>query len=423
VACRRGTAWERDASGKAATPITHVVIVCQETRGAKAHAADGCPTARRCHSPNRRTSAPTAHVGPKLATEREVWHSLGALQKGGALTGAKDIAVSSRFKTREEAAWNQALLERFLDGAPLGIIVLDTDLRFLRVNSRATTMLGIAEDALRGDRFKDALPAMFNELEAILTDVVVGGTARLGVETSAPTFRSRDQPRRYLGSYYPLKEPDGTVIGVGCMFTDITEQRAAEHALADSEAQRDAILGEMLRAEEAERSRLALGLHDDTIQVLCALLVLLDQTIPLALRHNETEIGSRLKAARDVLAGATDRARHLMFELHPSVLHQRGLNAAVTALADDIVPADQRNVDDRHPRHTLFLGARRAHLPRRERSARQRSQALPGRMLQRPSAPNTRGSWQASSETTGADFPADPQGLPCPIRFTSACTR
>jgi PAS domain S-box-containing protein len=252
------------------------------------------------------------------------------------MTGAKDIAVSSRFKTREEAAWNQALLERFLDGAPLGIIVLDPDLRFLRVNSRATAMLGIAEDALRGDRFKDALPAMFNELEAILTDVVLGGTARLAVETSAPAFRSRDQPRRYLGSYYPLKEPDGTVIGVGCMFTDITEQRAAEHALADSEAQRDAILGEMLRAEEAERSRLALGLHDDTIQVLCALLLLLDQTIPLALRHDQTEIGLRLKAARDVLAGATDRARLLMFELHPSVLHQRGLNAAVTALADDI---------------------------------------------------------------------------------------
>ena len=252
------------------------------------------------------------------------------------ITGAKDIAVASRFKSRDEAAWNQALLERFLDGAPLGIIVLDADLRFLRVNSRATAMLGIAENALRGDRFKDALPAMFDELEAILTDVVVGGTGRLGVETSAPTLRSRDQPRRYLGSYYPLKEPDGTVIGVGCMFTDITEQRAAEHALADSEAQRDAILSEMLRAEEAERSRLALGLHDDTIQVLCALLLLLDQTIPLALRHDQTEIGLRLKGARDVLAGATERARRLMFELHPSVLHQRGLNAAVTALADDI---------------------------------------------------------------------------------------
>lgn len=252
------------------------------------------------------------------------------------MTGAKDIAVASRFKSREEAAWNQALLERFLDGAPLGIIVLDHDLRFLRVNSRAAAMLGIAENALRGDRFKDALPAMFDELEAILTDVVVGGTGRLGVETSAPTLRSRDQPRRYLGSYYPLKEPDGTVIGVGCMFTDITEQRAAEHALADSEAQRDAILSEMLRAEEAERSRLALGLHDDTIQVLCALLLLLDQTIPLALRHDQTEIGLRLKGAREVLAGATERARRLMFELHPSVLHQRGLNAAVNALADDI---------------------------------------------------------------------------------------
>ena len=265
-----------------------------------------------------------------------MWHSDGVqLQKEARTTGTKDITLATRSKTREEAAWNQALLERFLDGAPLGIIVLDPDLRFLRVNSRATAMLGIAERALTGAPFKDALPAMFAELEEILTDVAVGGKARLAVETSAPTPRSRNQLRRYLGSYYPLHEPDGSVIGVGCMFTDITEQRAAEHALADSEAQRDAILGEMLRAEEAERSRLALGLHDDTIQVLCALMLLLDRMIPLALRRGQTEIGSRLKDARDVLGGATERARRLMFELHPSLLHERGLNAAVAALADD----------------------------------------------------------------------------------------
>ena len=263
---------------------------------------------------------------------------------------------------------------------------------------------------------------MFNELEAILTDVVVGGTSRLGVETSAPTFRSRDQPRRYLGSYYPLKEPDGTVIGVGCMFTDITEQRAAERALADSEAQRDAILGEMLRAEEAERSRLALGLHDDTIQVLCALLVLLDQTIPLALRHNETEIGSRLKAARDVLAGATDRARHLMFELHPSVLHQRGLNAAVTALADDI--ARQINATS-----TIDIPDTRYSWELEELTYRVVSEALAN---VRKHSRAERFSVHLSEHPRelagvvrddGRGFPVDPQGLPCPIRFTSACTR
>jgi signal transduction histidine kinase len=35
-----------------------------------------------------------------------------------------------------------------------------------------------------------------------------------------------------------------------------------------------------------------------------------------------------------VLESATERARRLMFELHPTLLDQRGLNAALTALAD-----------------------------------------------------------------------------------------
>jgi signal transduction histidine kinase len=271
-----------------------------------------------------------------VAIEVVSWQSMGASFGSEACgLGSKDSSRMSSPKTYEHPAWDRALLERFLDGAPIGLVVLDPELRFLRVNSRAAVMLGVAEQALIGDRFEDALPAMFAELEGIVTDIVAGGEAWLAVETSAPTPRSGDAPRRYLASYYPLEGPGGGLIGVGCMFADITEQRAAEHALADSEKQRDVILGEMLRAEEAERSRLALGLHDDTIQVMCALLVLLDRVIPLALRHEETEISSQLQEARRVLLDATDRARRLMFDLHPSLLHQRGLNAALTALADD----------------------------------------------------------------------------------------
>ena len=35
-----------------------------------------------------------------------------------------------------------------------------------------------------------------------------------------------------------------------------------------------------------------------------------------------------------MLASATERARRLMFELHPTLLDQRGLRAALTALAE-----------------------------------------------------------------------------------------
>jgi signal transduction histidine kinase len=128
--------------------------------------------------------------------------------------------------------------------------------------------------------------------------------------------------------------PNGAVNGVGCLFVDITEQRDAEDALHDSEENRRLIFGQMLRAEEAERARIALDLHDDTIQVLAASLLMTDGAIALAGRRDETEIATRLNQARDVLASATERARRLMFELHPTLLDQRGLGAALTALAE-----------------------------------------------------------------------------------------
>ena len=89
----------------------------------------------------------------------------------------------------------------------------------------------------------------------------------------------------------------------------------------------------MLRAEESQRSQLSLELHDDTIQVLCALLLQFDRMIPLAEGAGQSEIVKRLQNSREILAGATARARKLMFTLHPDALEERGLRIAITACA------------------------------------------------------------------------------------------
>jgi PAS domain S-box-containing protein len=237
--------------------------------------------------------------------------------------------------SRQDAPQEWALLDRVLDGSPVGIVVLDRELRFLRVNTRASDMFGVDEQEHAGHLVADVLPEMFAEITDILADIIAGGTPHVAIETSAPKIGAATPPRLYLAYYYPLAADDA-VIGVGCMFFDITEQRVAEGALIDSEAQRRAILGHMLRVEESERSRLALELHDDTIQVLCALLLQFDGMIPLAQRTGQEEMAARLETSRGVLSTATDRARKLMFELHPNVLPERGLRVAITALADEI---------------------------------------------------------------------------------------
>jgi signal transduction histidine kinase len=233
------------------------------------------------------------------------------------------------FTVVEVAPQERGLLELVLDGVPLAIVLLDRELRIVRANTRAAAMLGVSETESVNRGFGEVLPMMTPMLGRDLEDILAGSAPRLGVELSLP-------PRRFLTSYFPLMAPNGAVNGVGCLFVDITEQRDAEDALHDSEENRRLIFGQMLRAEEAERARIALDLHDDTIQVLAASLMMTDGAIALAGRREEVEIATRLNQARDVLASATERARRLMFELYPTLLDQRGLRAALTALAEQI---------------------------------------------------------------------------------------
>ena len=90
----------------------------------------------------------------------------------------------------------------------------------------------------------------------------------------------------------------------------------------------------MLRAEEAERSRIATELHDDTVQVMTASLFALDRVALIARRSENHQIESAVTLTRATLEEATARTRRLMFELRPAILHEHGLVAAVNVLAD-----------------------------------------------------------------------------------------
>lgn len=112
---------------------------------------------------------------------------------------------------------------------------------------------------------------------------------------------------------------------------DASERVEAERALRESEQQR---LTSMLHAEQAERARIAVELHDDTVQVMTATLLALDRATRACLRADNAAIEQAIAGARTTLGEAIDRTRRLMFELHPTILHEQGVFAAVTVLAE-----------------------------------------------------------------------------------------
>ncbi|MDX6544625.1 MAG: hypothetical protein QOG02_399, partial [Gaiellales bacterium] len=106
------------------------------------------------------------------------------------------------------------------------------------------------------------------------------------------------------------------------------EREAA--ALRESEQRRAEVHALMIRAEQTERARIAGDLHDDTVQVLAATLITLDRLISAPLVEARRAV---LLRARESLALAQERTRHLMFALRPQLLDARGLEAAVSELA------------------------------------------------------------------------------------------
>ncbi|WP_433078276.1 sensor histidine kinase [Dactylosporangium sp. CA-052675] len=115
------------------------------------------------------------------------------------------------------------------------------------------------------------------------------------------------------------------------------EQRIARLTLTGQE--QGELLGDVIVTQERERARIAAGVHDDSLQVITAATLRLQQ-----LRHRLSDpqdlaILDRLEAS---LVQAAERLRRLIFDFRPPRLADDGLAAAVEDLLDDL--AEQHGI-------------------------------------------------------------------------------
>jgi PAS domain S-box-containing protein len=174
-----------------------------------------------------------------------------------------------------------------------------------------------------------------DELASEIGEILGEIAANRRVEHFETTRRRKDGSLIEVSlSVSPVRDRSGRVVAASVIARDVGGRRALEAALKESERRRLEILASMLRAEEAERSRIATELHDDTVQVMTASLFALDRVALIARRAENDQIESAVTVTRATLEEATARARRLMFELRPAILHEQGLVAAVSVIAD-----------------------------------------------------------------------------------------
>ena len=126
-----------------------------------------------------------------------------------------------------------------------------------------------------------------------------------------------------------VRDPDPGMLRI---LESFVGQIAQYLALRRSEADRQRVLGQIVRSVEDERRRIASELHDDTVQVLIASLLSMDRLGRTIDPANERAL-ALLAQVRETLATATERTRHLIFDLRPQLLEAEGVMPAIAEVA------------------------------------------------------------------------------------------
>jgi signal transduction histidine kinase len=222
-----------------------------------------------------------------------------------------------------------------IDAVPDRLFRFTRDGRFLETRRAGTETAVTETDTPRGRRLHELMfaeaggNASRSASQALDSGVLQGYDFSLELPAGRRDFEARFAP----------SGPDE----ITAIVRDFTDQRAAEEELRRSRAR-------IVEATDAERRRLERDLHDGAQQRL--------MSVSLALRLLRTRLDQPGTSNEDAIAASDEAAsalriaikelRELARGIHPAILTEAGLGAAITALADrSSVPAMVSSLPDR----------------------------------------------------------------------------
>ncbi|QKV92777.1 sodium/proline symporter PutP [Streptomyces sp. NA02950] len=192
---------------------------------------------------------------------------LGPLESGiyemvpGVLVATVAALVFGRWVGRppERAFWrlpgggvSQLMLEPFLAHAPVGVAILDTDLRYVWVNNVLGRLIPL--ERRLGRQVKEVLPRLEAEaFEEKMQTVLRTGAPVMDHEFRGPSYADPNRERAYSASFFGMQDRHGRHVGIWYMVIDVTERWRAQERLAllnDAGARIGSTLDVMLTAQE-----------------------------------------------------------------------------------------------------------------------------------------------------------------------------
>ncbi|MFE3637915.1 SpoIIE family protein phosphatase [Streptomyces cellostaticus] len=168
--------------------------------------------------------------GSSRLTEFRTMRLLNDVGEVYALGIAADHTLLQRVET------DLALCERLINQSPIGLALLDPELRYLLVNPALERIDGVPAEEHIGRRLREMLPFFdVGTVESCLRQVIATGLPLLdqyhvGLPPSDP-----EHEHAWSLSFYRLEDPGGRVLGAATSVVDVTERH---HAAAEADRAR-----------------------------------------------------------------------------------------------------------------------------------------------------------------------------------------
>jgi PAS domain S-box-containing protein len=147
--------------------------------------------------------------------------------------GAVLERASADLRERRTALHNVlSELAGLLENAPIGVALLDRNLRYLRINPYLASINGLPVEAHIGRHVFELLPDLRGPLAPLFKEVLTTGKPIVNMEVTGAAPADPDRKLYWRAHYYPLRDEEGAIVAVGIIADDITERRMAEAALA-----------------------------------------------------------------------------------------------------------------------------------------------------------------------------------------------
>jgi diguanylate cyclase (GGDEF)-like protein/PAS domain S-box-containing protein len=126
-------------------------------------------------------------------------------------------------------------IEQIYRYSPVGLVLMDRDYRFVRINERMAEINGLPVEAHIGRTLREVLPDIADRVLELYRPVYERGEPVLDVEIRRRLPKEPDVERYYLANFFPFRGDNGDVNGLIGAVVDITDRKLHEVELRENE--------------------------------------------------------------------------------------------------------------------------------------------------------------------------------------------